>query len=172
MKQQYRSVCFRGTELIGKNKKQSVIESNTANHSTTVAKPAQSAAPVINKRQSQDSNKQLTPRPPSPSALPGTWNAQSSVHMNKRPSKQYYRQLTPRATYPSESSADTNFASKRSHHSALQPPPPSTPPSPSTSSQVVDTTSNCATIGTVASNVAPLTLRRSSRLLIKNMKYQ
>ena len=29
MKQQYRSVCFRGTELIGKNKKQLVIKSNT-----------------------------------------------------------------------------------------------------------------------------------------------
>ena len=91
MKQQYRSACFRGTELIGKNKKQSVIESNTAKHSTTVAKPAQSAVPVINKRQSQDSNRQLTPRPSSPSALPGTWPAQSSIHMNKRPSKQYYR---------------------------------------------------------------------------------
>ena len=72
MKQQYRSICFRGTELIGKNKKQSVIKSNTANHSTTVTKPAQSPVPLINKRQPQDSNRQLAPRPPSPSALPIT----------------------------------------------------------------------------------------------------
>ena len=137
MKQQYRSVCFRGTELIVKNKKQSVIKSNTADHSTTVAKPAQSTVPVINKRQPQDSNRQLTPRPPSPSAVPVPWPAQSSVPMNKRPSKKYYRQLTPRATCPSESSADTNFASKRSQHSAQQPLPPSQPPSPATSSQVL-----------------------------------
>ena len=66
MKQQYRSICFRGTELIVKNKKQSVIKSNTADHSATVAKPAQSPVPVINKRQPQDSNRQLTPLPPSP----------------------------------------------------------------------------------------------------------
>ena len=181
-----------------------MVKSNTADHSTTVTKPAQSPVPLINKLQPQDSNRQLTPRPPSPSALPiswpvaqstvtvinkrqtqhsnrqltprppslsaqpVTWPAQSSVHMNKCPSKQYYRQLTPRATCPSESSADTNFANKRSHHSTLQ--------SPATSSQVVDTSclsaSNCATLGTVPSNVAPLTLRRSSRLLIKNIKYQ
>ena len=128
MKQQYRSVCFRGTELIGKNKKQSVIKSNTADHFTTVTKPAQSPVPVINKRQPQKSNRQLTARPPSPSALRVTWPAQSSVPMNKRPSLQYYRQLTPCATGPSESSADTNFLSKRSSHSALQPQPPSQPP--------------------------------------------
>ena len=176
MKQQYRSVCSRGTELIGKNEKQSVIKSNTADHFTTVTKPVQSPVPLINKRQPQHSNRQLTHSPPSPNALPITWPAQSSVPMNKRPSKQYYRQLTPLATCPSESSADTNFANKRSHHSALQSSPPSPPPSPATSSQVVDTsctsTSNCATVGTVPSNVAPLTLRRSSRLLINNMKYQ
>ena len=105
MKQQYRSVCFRETELLGKNKKQSVIESNTANHSTTqdsnrqltprppstsalpVTLPvAQSTVPVINKRQPQDSNRQLTPRPPSPSALPVTLPvSQSTVTViNKR----------------------------------------------------------------------------------------
>ena len=166
MKQQYRSVCFRGTELIGKNKKQWVIKSSTADHSTTVTKPVQSPVHVINKRQPQHSNKQLTPSPPSPSALPVTWPAQSSVPMNKHSSKQYYRQLTLRATCPSESSAGTNFASKRSHHSALQSPPPSLPPSPATSSQIVDTScwsaSNCATLGTVPSNVAPLSLRISS----------
>ena len=124
MKQQYRSVCFRRAELIGKNKKQSVIKSNISDHSTTVTKPAQPIVPLINKRQPQDSNRHLTPHPPSPSALPVTWPAQSSVPMNKSPSKQYYRQLTPRATCQSESSADTNFANKRSHHSALQSPPP------------------------------------------------
>ena len=185
-----------------------MIKSNSTDHSTTVTKPAQSPVPLINKCQLQDSNRQLTPRPPSPSALPVTWPvaqstvpvinkrqpqhsnrqlthlppspsalpvtwpAQSSVPMNKRPSKQY----SLRATCPSESSADTNFTSKRSHHSALQSPPSSPPPSPATSRQVVDTScssgSNCATLGTVPSNVAPLTLRRSSRLLIKNMKYQ
>ena len=79
---------------------------------------------------------ELTPRLPSPSSLPVTWPAHSSVPMNKRPSKQYYRQLTLRATCPSESSTDTNFASKRSHHSALQPLPSSPPPSPATSSHV------------------------------------
>ena len=80
MKQQYRSVYIRETELIGKNKKQSLIKSNTADHSTTVAKPAQSTVSVINKRQPQDSNRQLTPRPPSPSALPVTLPvAQSTV---------------------------------------------------------------------------------------------
>ena len=36
MKQQYRTVCFRVTELIGKNKKQSAIKSNDPAHSTTV----------------------------------------------------------------------------------------------------------------------------------------
>ena len=56
MKQQYRSVCFGGTELMEKNKKQSVIKSNTADHSTTVAKPAQSTVPVFNRCQPQDSN--------------------------------------------------------------------------------------------------------------------
>ena len=171
MKQQYRSVWFRGTEPI-KKKKQSGIKSHTTDLSTTVAKPAQSTVPVINKHQPQDSNRQLPHPPQSSSALPVTWPAQSSVPMNKRPSKQYYRQLTPRATCPSGSSADTNLASKCSHHIALQPPPPSL----ATSSQVVDmpcsSASNCATLGTVPSNVAPLTLRRSSRLLIKNMKYQ
>ena len=120
--------------------------------------------------------RQMTPHPPSPSALLITWPALSSVPMNRHPSKQYYRQLTPCATYPSESSANTNFPSKRSHHSALQPLPHSLPPSPATSSLVVDTlcssASNWATLGAVPSNVAPLTLRRSSRLLIKNMKYQ
>ena len=124
---------------------------------------AQSTVPVINKRQPLDSNRQLTPPPPSSSALPVTWPAQSSVPMNKRASKQYYRQLTPLATCPSESSADTNLASKRSHHIAIQP----QLPSPAASSHVVDTpcssASNCATLGTVPSNVAPLTMRRSSR---------
>ena len=47
MKQQYRTVCYRRTELIGR--KQSVIKSNTAANSTTVTKPAQSPAPVNNK---------------------------------------------------------------------------------------------------------------------------
>ena len=47
------------------------------------------------------------------------------INKRKRPSKQYYRQLTPHTTCPSESSADTNFTSKRSHHNALQSPPPS-----------------------------------------------
>ena len=51
MKQPYRTVGFGGTELIGKKKKQSVIKSNTAAHSTTVTKPDQSLVPVINKRQ-------------------------------------------------------------------------------------------------------------------------
>ena len=112
MKQQYQSGCFREMELIGKNKKQSVIKSNTADHSTTVTKPAQSTDPLINKHQPQDSNRQLAPLPLSTSALPVTWPTQSSVPINKRPSKQYYRQLTPRATCPRESSADTNCASK------------------------------------------------------------
>ena len=125
MKQQYRTVCFRGTELIGKYKKQSVIKSNSAAHSTTVTKPAQSPVPVINKRQPQHSSRQLTPCPQSSSALPTTWPALSPAPMNKRPPKQYYRQLTPHATCPSESSADTNFPSKRSHYRALQPLPPS-----------------------------------------------
>ena len=137
-----------------------MIKSNTADQSTTVTKPAQSPVPLINKRQPQDSNRQLTPHPPSPSALPVTWPVpqstvpvinkrkplhsnrqltpsppspsalpvtwpvQSSVPIYKHPLKQYYRQLTPRATCPSESSADTNFANKRSHHSALQSPTP------------------------------------------------
>ena len=109
MKQQYRSVCFWGTELIEKNKKQSVIKWNTADHSTTVTKPAQSTVPVItsanprtlidnwphthrhlvlpvtwpvaqstvpviNKRQPQDSNRQLTPSTLSPSELPGLYS--------------------------------------------------------------------------------------------------
>ena len=155
-----------------------MIKSNTADHSTTVAKPAQSTVPMINHRQPQDSNRQLTPHPPSPSALPLTWPAQSSVPMNKRPSEQYYRQLTSRATCPSESSADTNFASKRSHHNALQPMPHSLPPPPATCSQVVDTPCSSASctvpllVQCFPINVAPLSLRRSSRLFIKNMKYQ
>ena len=36
--------------------------------------------------------------------------------MNKSPSKHYNRQLTPRPTYLSETSADTNFPGKRTHH--------------------------------------------------------
>ena len=103
MKQQYRSVCFRGTELIGKNKKQSVIKSNTAALSTTVTKPAQSPVPVINKRQPQDSNRQLTPRRPTPSVLPVTRPvAQSTVPViNKRKPQHYNRQLTHRPPSPS-----------------------------------------------------------------------
>ena len=95
MKQQYRSVCFRGTELI--EKKKSVIKSNTADHSTTVTKPAQSPVPPINKRQPQYSNRQLTPRKPSPGALPVTWPvAQSTVPViNKRKPQHSNRQLTP-----------------------------------------------------------------------------
>ena len=103
MKQQYRSVCFRGTELIGKNKKQLVIKSNTADYSTTVTKPAQSPVPLINKRQPQDSNRQLTPRPPSLSVLPVTWPvAQFTVPViNKRQPQHSNRQLTPRPPSPS-----------------------------------------------------------------------
>ena len=103
MKQQYRSVCFRGTELIGKNKKQSVIKSNTADHSSTVTKPAQSPVHLINKRQPQDSNRQLTPRPPSPSALPVTWPvAQSTVSViNKRQPQHSNSELTHRPPSPS-----------------------------------------------------------------------
>ena len=56
MKQQYRTVCFKGTELIGKNKKQSAIKSNTPAHSTTVTKLAHSPVPVINKHQPQHSS--------------------------------------------------------------------------------------------------------------------
>ena len=56
--------------VLGKNKKQSVIKSNTADHSTTVAKPAQSPVPLINKRQPQDSNRQLTSSPPFPVLCP------------------------------------------------------------------------------------------------------
>ena len=41
-------------------------------------------------------------------------------------------QLNPHATCPSESTTDTNFQSKRSNHSALQPPPRSPLQSPST----------------------------------------
>ena len=102
MKQQYRSVCFRGMELIGKNKKQSVIKSNTADHSTTVTKPAQSPVPLINKRKPKDSNRQLTPRPPSPSALPIIWPvAQSTVPViNKHKPQHSNRQLTPPPTVP------------------------------------------------------------------------
>ena len=107
MKQQYQTVCFRDTELIGKNKTQPVIISNTAAHTTTVTKLAHSPVNVINKHQPQRSSRQLTPRPPSPSALPITWPALSPISMNKRPSKQYYSQLTTRATCLSESSADT-----------------------------------------------------------------
>ena len=150
----YRTVCFRGTELIEKK----VIKSNTAAHSTTVTKRAQSPVPESNKHQHQHSSRQLPPRPRSHSALPVTWPAPSPVPMNKRLSKQYYIQLTPRPTCPSKSSADTNFPSKRSHHSALQPPSPSL----AAYSQVADTpcssASNCATLGTVPANVAPLTL--------------
>ena len=62
MKRQYRTICFRGTELIRKNKKQSVIKSNTAAHSTTVTKPAQSPVTVTNKRQPHHANRQPTHR--------------------------------------------------------------------------------------------------------------
>ena len=129
-----------------------MIKSNTAAHSTAVAKPAQSPALVINKPQSQHTSRQLTPRPPSPCTLPVTWPVPSTVPMSKRPSKQYYGQLTSRPTCPRESLANTNFPSKRSHHSAPHPPSPSPPLSTGTSSQVVDTpcssASNCATLGT------------------------
>ena len=114
-----------------------------------VEKPTENAIQLItkvNKRQPQHSSRQLTPRPQSPSALLVTWPVLSPVSMNKCPSKQYYRQLTPRATCPSEFSADTNFPSKRSHHSALQPLPSSPPPSPATSSQVVDTPCSFASV--------------------------
>ena len=107
MKQQYRTACFKGTELIA-TKKKYVIKSNTAAHSTTVARPAQSPVPVINKRQHQYSSRQLPPLPPSPSALPVTWPALPSVRMNKRPSNEYYRQLTLRVTCTSGSTENTN----------------------------------------------------------------
>ena len=81
MKERYRTVCFSGTELIVKNKKQSVIKSNAAAQSTTVTKPAQSPVPVINKRQPQHSTRQLTPQPQSPSALPTTWPVLSPAPM-------------------------------------------------------------------------------------------
>ena len=101
-----------------------MIKSNNAAHSTTVTKPAQSPVLVINQRQPQHSNK-LTTRPPSPSVLPITWPAQSSVPMNKLPSNYtfdgkcilyvYYTQLTPREPAQDESSADTIIPSKPSH---------------------------------------------------------
>ena len=96
-------------KLIGKNKKQSVIKF------LQVTKPSQFPVPVNNKRQPQ----QLILRPPSPSALPVTRPAPFPAPVNKLPSKQYYRRLTPRPTCQSESSADTNFPSKRSHRNAL-----------------------------------------------------
>ena len=117
-----------------------------------------------------------TPHPPSPSALPVTWPALYPVPMNKRPSQQYYSQLTPRATSQSESSTDTNFPSKRSHHCAQQPSPSSPPPSLATSSQVVDTPGSSAFqlchSRYRAFQCGPTILVKINRAFIKNMKYQ
>ena len=68
MKQQYRTVCARRTELV--KKKKLVLKSKTAAHSTTVTMPALFPFPVENKRQSQHSSRQLTHRPPSIGAPP------------------------------------------------------------------------------------------------------
>ena len=112
MKQQYGKSASGELE---KNKKQAVIKSKTAAHSTTVTMPLQSPVPV-NKSQSQHSSRQLTPRPPSHSAKPVTRPESFPIIYE---SNYYNIQLTPRPTCLSETSADTNLKSKRPHHSAL-----------------------------------------------------
>ena len=124
MKQKYRTVCFKGTELIGKIKKQSVTQSHSSAHHSLVIRPAPSLVTRNSKHISQNFSGQLTPRPPSPCAPP--------------------------VTNPARFPVSPITGSKHLQLTLC-------PPSPHYTIQ-----------DSVTSSVVPSTLRRSSRLSIKN----